>query len=74
MKFEFKPPSESDPKGKTGDDFEEEKGQAEVDEEERSMGEESLEGTWITIKNSPNLNSQFYSTATTEKGATLTGH
>ena len=38
MKFEFKPPSESDPKGKTGDDFEEDKGQAEVDEEERSMG------------------------------------
>lgn len=45
MKFEFKPPSETDPKGKTSDEFEEDKGQTEVDEEERSLGEESLEGS-----------------------------
>lgn len=45
MKFEFKPPSNADPKGKTSDDFEEQLqgGRSEVEEEERSLGEESLE-------------------------------
>ena len=54
MKFEFKPPHEKDPKDRTSDDFEEQQsgtkssgggGDGEVEEETRSLGEESLEGS-----------------------------